>query len=111
MKQGNRNSNEMETCDEDDSKIQIDAPQSSIPAVTALRGRCCNFHDWMRGRPYVTAYDGGYYYPTTYYGPGYPYSYYDYGPTYERTIVRSGTRYNDAYGPRYYGSTVYDDGY
>jgi hypothetical protein len=61
--------------------------------------------------PYVTAYDGGYYYPTTYYAPGYPYSYYGYGPTYERTIVRSGTRYNDAYGPRYYGSTVYADWY
>jgi hypothetical protein len=61
--------------------------------------------------PYVTAYDGGYYYPTTYYAPGYSYSYYGYGPTYERTIVRSGTRYNDAYGPRYYGSTVYGDWY
>jgi len=59
--------------------------------------------------PYVTAYDGGYYYPTTYYAPGYPYSYY--GPTYERTTVRSGTRYNDAYGPRYYGSSVYGDWY
>jgi hypothetical protein len=61
--------------------------------------------------PYVTAYDGGYYYPTTYYAPGYPYSYYEYGPTYERTTVRSGTRYNDAYGPRYYGSTIYGDWY
>ena len=61
--------------------------------------------------PYVTAYDSGYYYPTTYYAPAYPYSYYDYGPTYERTTVRSGTRYNDAYGPRYYGSTTYGDWY
>jgi hypothetical protein len=65
--------------------------------------------------PYVTAYDGGYYYPTTYYTPGYDYaypsSYYGYGPTYERTTVRSGVRYNDAYGPRYYGSTVYGDWY
>jgi hypothetical protein len=65
--------------------------------------------------PYATAYDGGYYYPTAYYTPntyeyGYPSSYY-YGPTYDRTIVRSGTRYNDAYGPRYYGSTVYGDWY
>jgi hypothetical protein len=63
--------------------------------------------------PYVTAYDTGYYYPTAYYAPdyGYPYSYY-YGPTYSGTIVRSGVRYDDAYGPRYYGSTVYgDDGY
>ena len=56
--------------------------------------------------PYVTAYDSGYYYPATYYAPAYPYSYYGYGPT-----VRSGTRYNEAYGPRYYGSTVYGDWY
>jgi hypothetical protein len=55
------------------------------------------------------------YYPTGYYTPGYygyygnPYSYYEYGPTYDRTIVRSGARYNDAYGPRYYGSRVYGD--
>jgi hypothetical protein len=65
--------------------------------------------------PYVTAYDNGYYYPTSYYTPGYNYaypsSYYEYGPTYERTTVRSGVRYNDAYGPRYYGSTVYGDWY
>ena len=65
--------------------------------------------------PYLTAYDTGYYYPTAYYTPdtyeyGYPSSYY-YGPTYERTIVRSGARYNDAYGPRYYGSRVYGDWY
>jgi len=66
--------------------------------------------------PYVTAYDNGYYYPTGYYRPytyydyGYPSSYY-YGPTYERTTVRSGVRYNDAYGPRYYGSTIYGDWY
>jgi hypothetical protein len=58
--------------------------------------------------PYVTAYDNGYY-PTSYYGYyGYPYSYY-YGPTYDGTIVRSGVRYNDAYGPRYYDRTVYGD--
>ena len=65
--------------------------------------------------PYVTAYDTGYYYPTGYYTPytyeyGYPSSYY-YAPAYDRTIVRSGVRYNDAYGPRYYGSTVYGDWY
>jgi hypothetical protein len=71
--------------------------------------------------PYATAYDGGYYYPTAYYTPntyeyytpntyeyGYPSSYY-YSPPYDTTIVRSGVRYNDAYGPRYYGSTVYGD--
>jgi len=62
--------------------------------------------------PYMTAYDSGYY-RTTYYTPesydyyGYPYSYY--GPSYDRTIVRSGVRYNDAYGPRYYDRTVYGD--
>jgi hypothetical protein len=64
--------------------------------------------------PYVSAYDTGYY-RTTYYAPesydyyGYPYSYY--GPSYDGTIVRSGVRYNDAYGPRYYGSNVYGDWY
>jgi len=64
--------------------------------------------------PYV-AYDTGYY-PTAYYTTrtydydGYPYSYY-YGPAYDTTVVRSGVRYNDAYGPRYYGSTVYGDWY
>ena len=50
--------------------------------------------------PYVTAYDTGYYYPTTYYAPdyyGYPYSYY--GPSYSRTVVR--------YGPRYYSTYWY----
>ena len=58
--------------------------------------------------PYVTAYDTGYY-PTGYYGYyGYPASYY-YGPSYETTVVRSGVRYNDAYGPRYYDRTVYGD--
>ncbi len=61
--------------------------------------------------PYVTAYDGGYYYPTAYYTPaydyyGYPYSTI-YGPTYSRTVVRSGVRYYDSYGPRYYTSYGY----
>ena len=51
--------------------------------------------------PYVTAYDTGYY-PTAYYTP----SYYDY---YGDTVVRSGVRYSDAYGPRYYTRTVYGD--
>ena len=59
--------------------------------------------------PYV-AYGPGYY-PTgytgySYYNP-YPYSYY--APSYD-TVVRSGVRYNDAYGPRYYQTrTVYGD--
>ena len=57
--------------------------------------------------PYV--YDTGYpYYRTSSYSYyGYP-TYY-YGPTYDGTIVRSGVRYNDAYGPRYYTRTVYGD--
>ena len=63
--------------------------------------------------PYMTADGTGYYYPTAYYTPAYNYSYpssYYYGPTYDSTIVRSGTRYNDAYGPRYYTTrTVYGD--
>jgi hypothetical protein len=63
--------------------------------------------------PYV-AYDNGYYpagyYRTYSYDYGSPYSYY-YGPAYDTTVVRSGVRYNDAYGPRYYGSRVYGDWY
>jgi hypothetical protein len=76
-------------------------------AVATLLGGCAE-------SPYVTEYETGYY-PTGYYTPGYydyygnPYSYYEYRPTYDRTIVRSGVRYNDAYGPRYYGSRVYGD--
>jgi hypothetical protein len=76
-------------------------------AVATLLGGCAE-------SPYVTEYETGYY-PTGYYTPGYydyygnPYSYYEYGPTYDTTIVRSGVRYNDAYGPRYYGSRVYGD--
>ena len=69
--------------------------------VTAFLGGCAE-------GPYVTAYDGGYY-------PAYGYSYYDpyaYGPAYDTTVVRSGVRYNDAYGPRYYQArTVYGDWY
>ena len=74
--------------------------------VTAFLGGCAQ-------GPYVTAYDGGYYpagYYTGYsYYDAYPYSYY--GPAYD-TVVRSGVRYNDAYGPRYYRTrTVYGDWY
>lgn len=60
--------------------------------------------------PYLAAYDTGYY-PAGYYTPysydyyyGYPSSYY-----YGDTVVRSGVRYSDAYGPRYYARTVYGD--
>ncbi len=59
--------------------------------------------------PYVTGYDTGYYPTGYYYTPSYrTYSYYE--PAYD-TTVRSGVRYNDAYGPRYYGSNVYGDWY
>lgn len=75
--------------------------------VTAFLGGCAE-------GPYV-AYDTGYY-PTGYYTGYsydynvYPYSYY--GPAYDGTSVRSGVRYNDAYGPRYYRTrTVYGDWY
>jgi hypothetical protein len=64
--------------------------------------------------PYVAAYDTGYY-PAGYYTPysydyyyGYPSSYY-YTTPYDTTIVRSGVRYSDAYGPRYYSRAVYGD--
>lgn len=63
--------------------------------------------------PYVTAYDGSYY-PAGYYtGYSYydPYAYSYYGPAYDTTVVRSGVRYSDAYGPRYYTRTVYGDWY
>jgi hypothetical protein len=57
--------------------------------ITTFLGGCAE-------GPYMTAYDSGYYYPTTYYTPsydyyyGYPSSYY-YGPTY------TGTRYYTTY--------------
>ena len=70
--------------------------------VAAFLGGCAE-------GPYV-AYDTGYY-PAGYYTPysydyyyGYPASYY-----YGDTVVRSGVRYSDAYGPRYYTRTVYGD--
>jgi len=107
MKQGNPNSNEREHLMKTITKLK--SIRRSLSVLCA--GVVSTFMVGCAEGPYVTAYDGGYYYPTTYYAPGYPYSYYDYGPTYERTIVRSGTRYNDAYGPRYYGSTVYGDWY
>src|SRR6266536_3469420 len=55
--------------------------------------------------PYMTAYDTGYSYPTTYYTPSYSYDYYNgypssyyYWPT---------TRYYTRYGTSYYGSYGY----
>ena len=94
------------------SKLMRRSRVASLSIVCA--GAVASFLGGCAEGPYVTAYDTGYYYPTGYYTPGYtyygyPYSYY--GPTYDRTIVRSGVRYNDAYGPRYYGSTVYGDWY
>ena len=74
--------------------------------VTAFLGGCAE-------GPYVTAYDGGYY-PGYYSGYSYynPYGYSYYEPAYSTTVVRSGVRYNDAYGPRYYRTrTVYGDWY
>ena len=70
--------------------------------VTAFLGGCAE-------GPYVTGYyPAGYYTGYSYYD-AYPYSYY--GPAYD-TVVRSGVRYNDAYGPRYYRTrTVYGDWY
>jgi hypothetical protein len=60
--------------------------------------------------PYVAYgpgyYPAGYYTGYTYDYNAYPYTYY--GPAYDTTIVRSGVRYSDAYGPRYYRTrTVY----
>jgi hypothetical protein len=52
--------------------------------------------------PYVTAYDNGYYYPTSYYTPtyyDYSYPYYSNGPVTRRTVVR--------YGPGYYNYGYY----
>jgi hypothetical protein len=58
--------------------------------------------------PYVATYETGYY-PTAYYTPSYYRTYSYYEPAYDTTVVRSGVRYNDAYGPRYYDRTVYGD--
>ena len=83
-----------------------------IPVLLSIlcAGLVATFLGGCAESPYV-AYDTGYY-PTAYYTPAYNYSYpssYYYGPTYDGTIVRSGVRYNDAYGPRYYSRTVYGD--
>lgn len=83
-----------------------------IPVLLSIlcAGLVATFLGGCAESPYV-AYDTGYY-PTgytgySYYNP-YPYSYYS--PAYDTTVVRSGVRYNDAYGPRYYQTrTVYGD--
>ena len=70
--------------------------------VVAFLGGCAE-------GPYVTSYDRGYY-PAAYYTPNTyyrTYSYYE--PAYDTTVVRSGVRYNDAYGPRYGGSMYGSD--
>jgi len=68
--------------------------------ITTFLGGCAE-------GPYMTAYDNGYYYPTTYYTPnsydyysGYPSSYYyGYGPASTRTYVN----YGPGYSTYYYG--------
>ena len=48
--------------------------------------------------PYMTAYDNGYYYPTTYYRPSSSYDYYyGYGPAANRTYVNVGPGYDSYY--------------
>ena len=87
-----------------------------IPVLLSIlcAGLVATFLGGCAESPYV-AYNTGYY-PTGYYTGytydynAYPYSYY--APVYENTVVRSGVRYNDAYGPRYYRArTVYGDWY
>ena len=66
--------------------------------ITTFLGGCAE-------GPYMTAYDNGYYYPTTYYTPysydyyyGYPSSYYyGYGPVSRRTYVSYGPGYSSYY--------------
>jgi hypothetical protein len=81
-----------------------------IPVLLSIlcAGLVATFLGGCAESPYV-AYDGGYY-PTGYYS-GYSYDYNAYPYTYYGdTVVRSGVRYSDAYGPRYYRTrTVYGD--
>jgi hypothetical protein len=83
--------------------------RSPVLLAILCAGLVATFLGGCAESPYV-AYNG--YYPTgytgySYYNP-YPYSYYS--PAYDTTVVRSGVRYNDAYGPRYYQTrTVYGD--
>ena len=84
-----------------------------IPVLLSIlcAGLVATFLGGCAESPYV-AYNTGYY-PTGYYTGytydynAYPYAYY--GPATD-TVVRSGVRYSDAYGPRYYRTrTVYGD--
>ena len=84
-----------------------------IPVLLAIlcAGLVTTFLGGCAESPYVAYntgyYPAGYYTGYRYYNP-YPYSYYS--PAYDTTVVRSGVRYNDAYGPRYYQTrTVYGD--
>jgi hypothetical protein len=71
--------------------------------VAAFLGGCAESPYVAYGPGY---YPAGYYTGYTYDYNAYPYTYY--GPAYDTTIVRSGVRYSDAYGPRYYRTrTVY----
>jgi hypothetical protein len=75
--------------------------------VAIFLGGCADAPHVAYGHGY---YPTGYYNGYTYDYNAYPYSYY--GPAYDTTVVRSGVRYNDAYGPRYYRTrTVYGDWY
>ena len=87
-----------------------------IPVLLSIlcAGLAATFLGGCAESPYV-AYNNGYY-PAGYY-TGYTYDYNDYnaypyayyGPATD-TVVRSGVRYSDAYGPRYYRTrTVYGD--
>jgi hypothetical protein len=87
-----------------------------IPVLLSIfcMGLVATFLGGCAEGPYVTA-NGAYYYPAAYNTPysydyyyGYPSSYY-YTTPYDTTVVRSGVRYNDAYGPRYYARTAYGD--
>jgi hypothetical protein len=93
-------------------KTPTNSKRSSLLLSILCAGVVATFLGGCAEAPYVTTYDTGYY-PAAYYTPAYDYTrtYSYYGPAYDTTIVRSGARYNDAYGPRYYGSGVYGDWY
>jgi hypothetical protein len=84
-----------------------------IPVLLSIlcAGLVATFLGGCAESPYVYNtgyYPNGYYTGYSYDYNAYPYTYY--GPAYDTTVVRSGVRYNDAYGPRYYRTrTVYGD--